>query len=286
MARKALIVEDEPDTGNLLAEILRRGGYDPTVLAEGKPAIPWTRTHQPDLILLDLMLPDIEGFEVCEDLKLNRDTNRIPIIMVTALDQRQDKVRGLQVGANYYLTKPFTVEQLQNAIQSVLAWQQELQRHGTQGEIRFQLQSDEQYLEELNHLLASLFLFTGLPQAQIKQLTMAVRELCVNAIEWGHQKQIDRIVTVIYRIDAAKITIIIRDEGPGFDPGHLPHAAQPDDPVSHMMVRETLGLREGGFGILLAKGLVDDLRYNETGNEVRLVKYFSPVAPSPPRESP
>ena len=286
MARKALIVEDEPDTGNLLAEILRRGGYDPTVLAEGKPAIPWTRTHRPDLILLDLMLPDIEGFEVCEDLKLNRDTNRIPIIMVTALDQRQDKVRGLQVGANSYLTKPFTVEQLQNAIQSVLAWQQELQRHGTEGEIHFQLQSDERYLEELNQLLASLFLFTGLPQTQIKQLTMAVRELCVNAIEWGHQKQIDRIVSVIYRIDAEKITIIIRDDGPGFDPAHLPHAAQPDDPVSHMMVRETLGLREGGFGILLARGLVDELRYNETGNEVRLVKYFSPVAPSPPRESP
>jgi DNA-binding response OmpR family regulator len=278
MVRKALIVEDESDTGQLLAEILRRNGFEPTVLAEGKPAIPWTHTHRPDLILLDLMLPDVEGFSVCEDLKLNRETNRIPIIMVTALTQHQDKIRGLQVGANYYLTKPFTVEQLQKAIQEVFAWQQELQRNGTHGEIHFQLQSDTQYLEELNHLLASLFLFSGLAQAQVKQLTMAVRELCVNAIEWGHQKQVERIVTVIYRIDPEKVTIIIRDEGPGFDPTHLPHAATADDPVSHMMVRETLGLREGGFGILLARGLVDDLQYNETGNEVRLVKYFPPAA--------
>ena len=106
---------------------------------------------------------------------------------------------------------------------------------------------------------------------------MAVRELCVNAIEWGHQNQIDRIVTVVYQIDSEKITIVIRDEGPGFDPTNLPHAAQPEDPVSHMMVRETLGLREGGFGILLARGLVDELQYNETGNEVRLVKFFPPV---------
>ena len=280
MARKALIVEDEPDTGSLLAEVLRRSGFEPTVLAEGKPAIPWTRTHKPELILLDLMLPDVEGFAVCEDLKLDRETNRIPIIMVTALDRHQDRVRGLKVGANYYLTKPFTVEQLHKAIQDVFAWKDELQRHGTDGEIHFQLQSDTRYLEELNHLLASLFLFSGLSQSQIKQLAMAVRELCVNAIEWGHQKQIDRIVTVIYRIDPEKVSIVIRDEGPGFDPEHLPHAAKPDDPVTHMMVRETLGLREGGFGILLARGLVDDLQYNETGNEVRLVKYFPPATPA------
>jgi CheY-like chemotaxis protein/anti-sigma regulatory factor (Ser/Thr protein kinase) len=281
MSRKALIVEDEHDTGTLLAEVLRRGGFEPTVLAEGKPAIPWTRTHKPELILLDLMLPDVEGFVVCEDLKLDRETNRIPIIMVTALDGHQDRVRGLQVGANYYLTKPFTVDQLQRAIKEVFDWREDLQRHGTEGEIHFQFQSDTQYLEELNHLLASLFLFSPLSQSQIRQLAMAVRELCVNAIEWGHQKQLDRIVNVIYRIDAEKIVIVIRDEGPGFDPHHMPHAAKPDDPVSHMMVRETLGLREGGFGILLARGLVDDLQYNETGNEVRLVKYFPPPEPEP-----
>jgi CheY-like chemotaxis protein len=281
MVRKALVVEDEPDTGMLLAEVLRRGGFDPTVLAEGKPAVPWTRENMPDLILLDLMLPDIDGYAICEDLKLDRDTNRIPIIMVTARDGHQDKVHGLQVGANFYLTKPFTVEQLNEAIREVFGWRDQLQRHGAQGEIHFQLQSDTHYLEELNHLLASLFLFSGLSQPHIRQLTMAVREIGVNAIEWGHQKQADRIVTVIYRIDPAKITIVIRDTGPGFDPKNLPHAANPADPVGHLVVRETLGIREGGFGLLLARGLVDDLQFNETGNEVRLVKYFPPRQPVP-----
>lgn len=276
MAGKALIVEDETDTGLLLAEILRQQGFEPTVLAEGKPAIPWVRQHRPELILLDLMLPDVQGFQVCEDLKLDRDTNAIPVIMVTALDQHQDRIHGLQVGADYYLTKPFTIEQLHAAIEDVLSRKEELGQHGTKGEIHFRLQSDLQYLEELNQLLSSLFLFTRLSQSQIKQLTLAVRELCENAIEWGHQKQIERIVTVIYRIDPDKITVIIRDEGPGFDPTNLPHAAKPEDPVSHLMVRETLGLREGGFGILLARGLVDDLQFNETGNEARLVKNFAP----------
>ena len=226
------------------------------------------------MILLDLLLPDIDGFSICETLKLDRETNLIPVIMVTALSGQEDKVKGLQVGANRYLTKPFTADDLGKAIQDAFNWQEDLKRRGTEGEIRFHLQSDTQYLDELNHLLGSLFLFSGLTQMQVKQLTTAVRELGTNAIEWGHQKQTDRIVTVDYHIDPQKITIKIKDTGPGFNPQNLPHAAQPEDPIGHMMVREALGIREGGFGILMSRGLVDDLQYNESGNEVRLVKYF------------
>jgi anti-sigma regulatory factor (Ser/Thr protein kinase) len=195
--------------------------------------------------------------------------------MVTARDTPKDKVHGLQVGANHYLTKPFTVEQLTQAIERALAWRHDLEHSGTEGEIHFQLQSDTEYLEELNHLLGSLFLFSGVSEGQVRQLISAVRELGRNAIEWGHKKQLDLIVTVTYRIDPEKVTIVIKDTGPGFDRGKLHHAAKADDPVSHMMVRETLGLREGGFGILMAEGLVDDLQYNEAGNEVRLIKYYS-----------
>jgi DNA-binding response OmpR family regulator len=278
MPRVALVVEDERDTGLLLGEHLRRWGFDPTVLGEGKPAISWVRENKPELILLDLLLPDMDGFEICETLKLDRETNLIPIIMITCLSGEEDKFHGLQVGANRYLTKPFTAEGLNQAIKDAFGWLEGLKRHGTEGEIRFQLRSDAQFLEELNQLLASLFLFSGLTQSQVKQLTTAVRELGTNAIEWGHQKQTDRIVSVDYHIDPEKITITIRDTGPGFDPKHMPHAAHPDDPTGHMMVRETLGLREGGFGILMSRGLVDDLQYNETGNEVRLVKFFPPRA--------
>ncbi|MFO0863862.1 MAG: ATP-binding protein [Gemmataceae bacterium] len=136
------------------------------------------------------------------------------------------------------------------------------------------MQSDTTHLEELNHLLSAMFLFSGLTEQQAKQLTTAVRELGTNAIEWGNKKQSDQLVTVDYRIDPEKIRIVIRDSGPGFDPVNLPHAANTEDPIGHMIVREALGLREGGFGILMSKGLVDELNYNDSGNEVSLVKYF------------
>lgn len=281
MTSRALVVEDEPDTGELLAELLRRRGYDPTVLSEGRPAVAWARQHRPDLVLLDLMLPDMDGFSVCESLKLERDTNLVPVIMVTALGGHEDRVRGLQVGANQYLTKPFTPDQLNAAIDRVVAWREELRQHGAAGEIHFRLQSDLGYLDELNHLLSALFLYSGLSEDRSKQLATAVREIGTNAIEWGHRKRPEQIITVTYRIDAEKITIVVRDSGPGFDPENLPHAARAEDPVGHMMVREALGLREGGFGILLARGLVDELRYNETGNEARLVKYFPPTHARP-----
>jgi DNA-binding response OmpR family regulator len=273
MARKVLVVEDERDTGELLAAHLRRWGFQPTILHEGKPAVPWVQAQRPDLILLDLLLPDMDGYAICEQLKLERETNLIPIIMVTALSAPEDRIRGLQVGANRYLTKPFTGQELHRVVGEALDWQDELRRRGTEGEIKFQLQSHAQYLEELNQLMSSLFLFSGLPEAQAKQLATAVRELGTNAIEWGHKKQIERIVTVLYHIDPAKITITIRDDGAGFDPSNLPHAASVDDPIGHMMVREALGMREGGFGILMSRGLVDELSYNNVGNEVRLVKY-------------
>lgn len=275
MDRKALIIEDDPEIGFLLSEYVRSRFFEPTWLDIGGAAVQWARENQPDLILLDLMLPDRDGYDVCQELKLDRATNLIPIIMATARVQPEDRKHGLEVGANYYLTKPFTEAEVEGAIDHVLAWRDDLEQHGTEGEIHFHLPSDFHCLDELNHLLASLFLFTGLSDGEIRKLMIAVRELGMNAIEWGHQKQVDRIVTVTYRIDADKLTIIIRDTGPGFDPGRLPHAANAEDPAGHMLVREMLGLRDGGFGILMARGLVDDLCYNDTGNEVRLVKCLS-----------
>jgi two-component system OmpR family response regulator len=275
MVQRALVIEDEADLAELIADILRLRGLSTVVLHEGAPAPAWVREHQPDLVLLDLMLPDRDGYSVCEELKLDRKTNLTPIIMVTARDRHEDRVKGLAVGANEYVTKPFTIPQLNAAIDRAFGWREDLCKCGAKGEIHFELKSDAQFLEELNHMLSSLFLFSGLPGDSIRQLTTAIREMGMNAIEWGHRKQHDLLVNVTYRIDKDRVVIVIRDTGPGFNPKCVPHAADPEDPAKHMDVRDELGLRVGGFGILMTRGLVDEMHYNERGNEVRLVKYFA-----------
>jgi two-component system OmpR family response regulator len=284
MPRTVLIVDDEHDTNQLLAELVSARGYRPITLYEGKHVLDSVERLRPDLILMDLMLPDVDGFELCETLKRNRETNLIPILMVTALNDTNHRIHGVRVGANGYLPKPFTPEQLFQAMDEAIVWRDEHSHRGIDGEIRFDVRGEIAYLQQVNDMLTDMYAHTPLTDRQIKDLRQAVMEMGGNAIEWGHRKNADLPLQITYRIHPDRVTLVIKDQGPGFDPRQLPHAAHDEDPIAHLEVRSDLGLREGGFGIMLARGLVDDFRYNEKGNEVSLVKRFEkqPAAgPSP-----
>src|SRR5689334_11207575 len=99
MARTALIVEDDEMLADLLATIVRGMDFSPTVMHCGASAAQWVRENRPDLVLLDLMLPDCNGFDICEQIKLDRETNLTPIIIATALTHHSEMLRGLRVGA-------------------------------------------------------------------------------------------------------------------------------------------------------------------------------------------
>jgi two-component system, OmpR family, response regulator len=276
MPRTVLVVDDERDTNDILANLVQGHGFEPIQVFSGEHALAAVSERTPDLILLDLMLPDIDGFELCDRLKRARETNLIPIVMVTALQDAHHRAIGVRVGANGYLTKPFTPAQLYEMMDAALAWHEEHQQRGTTGEINFDVRSELTYLSEASDMLADLFAHTPLTDRHLKDLKQAVMEMGGNAIEWGHRKNADLVLRITYRIDPTSITLIIKDQGPGFDPRHLPHAASDEDPIGHIEIRNELGLREGGFGIMLARGLVDEFRYNRQGNEVTLVKHFDP----------
>jgi CheY-like chemotaxis protein/anti-sigma regulatory factor (Ser/Thr protein kinase) len=274
MARAVLIVEDEPDQNEMLAQLVTRRGFGVVQTYTGKEGVERARLQPPDLLLLDLMLPDIDGFEVCESLRSSRDTNLIPIVMATALAEPRHRLRGYRVGANAYIVKPYTREQIYAAIDSALAWKEEMIRGKVQGEFTFEMSSETQYLIEVNNLLSQLLLLTKLDEKSASQLCRALLEMGQNAIEWGNRNQTEALVKITYRLHPDHVSLTIRDEGTGFDASNLPHAAREDDPLAHLNIREVLGLREGGFGLLISRGLVDELRHNKTGNEVTLIKRF------------
>jgi DNA-binding response OmpR family regulator len=274
MPRTVLIVDDERDTNDILASLVRARDFVPIQLYSGAQVWPAVAEKMPDLILLDLMLPDLDGFAICDRLKRNRETNLIPVVMVTALHDEHHRSTGVRVGANGYLKKPFTPDQLYETIDKALAWHEEHLKRGTNGEVNFDIRSELTYLQEANDMLADLFAHTPLTERQIKDLKQAVMEMGGNAIEWGHRKNADLVLRITYRIDPQSITLIIQDQGPGFNPRNVPHAASDEDPIGHLELRNELGLREGGFGIMLARGLVDDFKYNARGNEVTLLKRF------------
>jgi two-component system, OmpR family, response regulator ResD len=117
MRRRILIVEDDPALAEVVRDNLVVDGFDVTVARNGDEAIALSRAQPPDLILLDLMLPGPNGFELCSLLRSN---GRIPIIIVTARGQKADKLQGLRVGADDYVTKPFDMEELVARITAVL----------------------------------------------------------------------------------------------------------------------------------------------------------------------
>jgi DNA-binding response OmpR family regulator len=108
--KKILIIEDEPELVKAIQIRLQQAGYEVLSANDGQDALEKTRKENPDLIILDLMLPKIDGYKVCRMLKFDERYKKIPILMLTARAQESDEQLGFEVGADAYLTKPFEYE--------------------------------------------------------------------------------------------------------------------------------------------------------------------------------
>jgi phosphate regulon transcriptional regulator PhoB len=120
MAQRVLIVEDEPDIRDLLVFHLQREGYHVIHARTGAEALRLVRAEPPDLVLLDLMLPEVDGLEVCRRLRQDPATRALPIVMLTARGDEVDRVLGLELGADDYVVKPFSPRELVARVRAVL----------------------------------------------------------------------------------------------------------------------------------------------------------------------
>jgi two-component system, OmpR family, alkaline phosphatase synthesis response regulator PhoP len=118
--KKILVVDDEVDLVKTIQFSLELGGYKVLVSYNGEDALTQARKENPDLILLDIMLPKLDGYKVCRLLKFDEQYKHIPILMMTAKTQEKDKLMGKETGANEYITKPFDIEELMGKIKAYL----------------------------------------------------------------------------------------------------------------------------------------------------------------------
>ena len=272
----ALIVEDDADQAEMAARMVRYRGYEPVIAPTGDSGLALARELHPDVVLLDLMLPDTSGFDVCRGIRADRATMLTPVVMLTALDDATNRTRGFRVGANAYVPKPYGASDLFRAIAEACAWRVRMEQGQIQGEIHVELNSEVAFLQEVNDFLMGINLAVPLAETELFNLRQALLEMGQNAIEWGNRHRSEELVDITYRIYVDRVEIVIRDQGAGFDRSKLSHAASADDPIAHMDVREKLGLREGGFGLMVTDGMVDEMRHNVKGNEVTLIKRFPP----------
>jgi anti-sigma regulatory factor (Ser/Thr protein kinase)/CheY-like chemotaxis protein len=200
------------------------------------------------------------------------------ISVITGTAAPDSARRALRAHAYSFISKPFSEEMICEMIEQALesrSWAGDIEViSALPSWISLQVRCKMETAERVLHFIREMEI--DLPAPEREQLAMALRELLMNAIEHGGRSDPNQILSIsCVRTDQA-IIYHIRDPGSGFSMDQLPHAAisnHPETPANHLEEREKLGLRPGGFGILLVRQLADELLYNEVGNEVLLIKY-------------
>ena len=227
-----LIVDDRPENLQVLSQMLTESGYGVRAVTSGKMALMTVERALPDLILLDVMMPEMDGYKVCQTLKASPDTSGIPVIFISALDAPVDKVKAFEMGAVDYITKPFHLEEVQARIAT------HLQIKEQQQEIERLREEDRRYFDEVNYIredlvrsithelkspLAVIFSYASTMQrfdaiknnerlahcvSAIKRSTMSMSELIGNILEAAKiEAGIDFIPTSISITDLIKIHV-------------------------------------------------------------------------------
>jgi DNA-binding response OmpR family regulator len=119
MAQKILLIEDDPQISKLISQTLQRAGYEVVTAMDGSEGLRKVKETNPQLVVLDISLPGVDGYQVCRYLRQDPATARLPIIMVTAMGRPADQRRGFETGADDYLPKPFALSELVTRIQSL-----------------------------------------------------------------------------------------------------------------------------------------------------------------------
>jgi two-component system phosphate regulon response regulator PhoB len=189
---RILVVDDEPDAVELVAFNLKAAGYDVATAADGDEALRKARSQLPDLMVLDLMLPEVDGLEVSKILRRGPATAGIPIIMLTAKAAEIDRVLGLELGADDYVTKPFSPREL------VLRVKNLLNRGRTQAEKKDRIATGELLIDVPRHLVSVQGRSVDLTATEFKLLTiLAQRRGRVQSREqllhdvWNYERVID-----------------------------------------------------------------------------------------------
>ncbi len=203
METKVLVVEDDVEINELLGEYLSLEDIKYVQALDGKAALQQAAAAHPDAMILDLMLPDIDGYHVAKDMLSHRRTYDIPIIMLTCMNQDCDKQKGLASGAHHYMNKPFLPDDLLANVQRAMDWKKTLATRPPQGRIVVSLAESTGYHQAINDMVRDLFSRTALSDHVVAQIKAGFLLLAEWALDWGKKHDRDPQLVIEYRITDA-----------------------------------------------------------------------------------
>jgi CheY-like chemotaxis protein len=274
--QKVLVADDDRTTRHAITSLLRDANYEVTAAEDGIDALRKVQREEFDLVFLDIWMPGMSGLEVLACIRSGKYHPKV--IIMTSDSTPETLLRAVREQAYEYISKPFppkeAVEVAQRALEEGATPPIEVISARPHW-VELLIPCTRDAAERIQNFL--LKLEADLPADLRTDLAMAFRELVLNAVEWGGKLDPNRKVRVAQVRSSRMLMYRVADPGPGFTFKGLSHAAvgQPvDEPAAHVALRDEMGLRPGGFGILMTRALADELIYNEAQNEVIFVKYL------------
>jgi len=275
--KRILVVEDDRTTRHILRTVLHEGGYNVIVAKDGVEGLRKIREAPFDLVLTDIWMPRMNGLELLAQIRTEPNQSRV--VVMTSDNTSQTLLRAIREQAYHYLTKPVEPQVLLALVEDALAASPAVPPieviSALPDWVELLVPCDMNAAERIQSFMERLD--TDLPDEARERVGRVFHEMLLNAVEWGGQLDPNRKVRISCLRARRMVLYRIADPGPGFKFDELSHAAvsyAPDQLLEHVQVRQDKGLRPGGFGILMARALVDELIYNEAHNEVVFVKYL------------
>jgi anti-sigma regulatory factor (Ser/Thr protein kinase)/CheY-like chemotaxis protein len=275
-----LVVDADPNVHHLLTGLLKREDRSIQDVYAGQEALDCVRSAPYDLVLAG---QDGNGFDGLKLLRRMRGIRPETKVILTGEQDPARVIGAIREHAYSYFHNPLPEGPLADMVQQALessSWRDDIKLISARPDwIALDVRCKLEAVERMTHFLREVV--TGFPDQAREDIASAFRELLLNAVEHGGGSDPGKRVRVSLVRTARSLIVRIQDPGKGFSMGLLPHAAisNPDDaPIRHVEVRTQRGQRPGGFGILMTRNLVDELVYNQRGNEVLFVKYL-PTAP-------
>jgi len=240
---------------------------------------------------VDLILTGQEtsGGEAVDCLREIPAASRPRVILHPGESRREDVIAAMRLGAFSYFSKRYfeaAFDEILRLADSDIDWRDSIRVDSATGQwLRIVARCETATADRLVQFMNEL---SDLEDKDREAMGFALKEILINAMEYGGKFDRDRLVEVSYVRGKRMVLYRVRDPGDGFSLEELTHAAisnPPQQPVRHLEVRDAMGIRPGGFGVMLARKMVDDLIYSEQGNDVLLIKYLERAPDPPPGQS-
>ncbi|MFO0953150.1 MAG: response regulator [Isosphaeraceae bacterium] len=207
----ALIVEDEPEANKLLSLLVQLRGYQTQSAFNGAEALSKVEREPPDVVLLDLMLPDVNGYEVCRRIKNRKATVLIPVVIVTARVTVENRLQSYNHGADGYVAKPYTPDQIFEALQDAERWRNALPDHFHAGSFPVCTADEGETFRSIARLRNILLARTPLDADAVARLARLLEWIAARAGEWGVVQGITELGSLSYRVLDDRVEIRLHD---------------------------------------------------------------------------